>query len=1202
MRKGNLFLFASLLIVALSHGQVNLQTGAAQFSLPLYNYQDVGNRIGCSVSLNYVDGNGLKVNEIASCVGTGWSLQFGGEISRLQKGEPDDQPEYRLPIPGASTTHYFPNGYLYSESQFHPSIQVTNGGAYVPLNFTKKEIEPPKKFLVDREQDVFRFTFNGRTGEFIIGRDGSIHTIMDSKLRIAKSSDPMASNIRTTISAFTITDETGIQYIFKDRELSEVLKYDYIQLASGQTMLANAFDDNNTCAPWFATNGCRYTSYGRGIGQFVVSKWCLSEIFNPMTNTKITFGYEDYSFDINGNINFQKAYTDGKPPKFSLSVAKIKGMGKRIKEIVCSEKEKVVFGYNYLLARQDLPGDYPLGNIKIFYGNDCKLQWNFTLGYTGRTSILPLTYSPGPLGTTSGSEKPYMRLCLLSVQKAGIGGLMEPAYGFTYNLGNPADPNNQMPARFSYYHDHWGYSNATTGIWESSPLDDFGNEDLGLVISSSFMYNRQLTDPMAKRQTVDKLAQNGILKSVKYPAGGILAFEYEQNNAFFNNANTSFGGVRVKSTTTFDGLNHNNDIVLTYKYTEENGSSSGWGYEVPVYSRDADMTIWKAGDYKYAAFLMNVTASTLIGNFIPKSIETVYWNSWRPGTTITETTSPSVINAAANMIVGYLITQVFEAIASYDDFISHGTYSDALNSGNPLPFQYRRVEVVSSPQANNGKTVYEFTSPADPDIPDIAIPILGFPFTNKQRCAAWAYGLPIVISVYDKDSRLQKMTVNTYNPDPIVSTLTDENYRSQNWRPARTVFRIYGEVINLWNSTETSYIASDRYLPLVGHMELKETKEYRYNANGQAAVATTTFFYNSDYQVSRIESHNSKNELLETRTYYPSDYTQTGTIQILKDTNIISVPVATQTFITKTDGKYLLSGSVNEFGTARNGDIKVIANHQFESAVPVQASLVPFSPTQLIPNVNYYKDRTFIEYNSAGLPKTVTANTKKSAVLYDYENKLPTANILNASADDVSYTSFETENKGNWSYDEQYAISDFSPTGKSCFQFPQTTTSLLSGLLKGYNYTSQTGDTPYTLSFWCKGGTPFILKTTTDNNLFYQPAAATLTKTYQNAATGWTYYEYSVANARRVVLSNQMVIEGNATGAPKRFLLDEVRLYPSNARLQTTTYDPLVGKTSECDSNGRITYYSYDGLGRLKMIRDENRNVIKAYEYKTVSQ
>jgi hypothetical protein len=84
---------------------------------------------------------------------------------------------------------------------------------------------------------------------------------------------------------------------------------------------------------------------------------------------------------------------------------------------------------------------------------------------------------------------------------------------------------------------------------------------------------------------------------------------------------------------------------------------------------------------------------------------------------------------------------------------------------------------------------------------------------------------------------------------------------------------------------------------------------------------------------------------------------------------------------------------------------------------------------------------------------------------------------------------------------------------------------------------------------------------------------------------GFTYYEYEIAQGPASIS-----VSGNVT-------IDELRLYPKAARMRTVTYDPLIGKTTECDENNRITYYEYDNLGRIRFIKDENRNIIKMYEY-----
>jgi len=71
-----------------SLAQVNLQTGSAVFSIPMFDWKDDKSRLVSTVALSYNSGNGLRVNDIASNVGQGWNLVAGGVITRIQVGEP----------------------------------------------------------------------------------------------------------------------------------------------------------------------------------------------------------------------------------------------------------------------------------------------------------------------------------------------------------------------------------------------------------------------------------------------------------------------------------------------------------------------------------------------------------------------------------------------------------------------------------------------------------------------------------------------------------------------------------------------------------------------------------------------------------------------------------------------------------------------------------------------------------------------------------------------------------------------------------------------------------------------------------------------------------------------------------------------------------------------------------------------------------
>jgi len=75
-----------------------------------------------------------------------------------------------------------------------------------------------------------------------------------------------------------------------------------------------------------------------------------------------------------------------------------------------------------------------------------------------------------------------------------------------------------------------------------------------------------------------------------------------------------------------------------------------------------------------------------------------------------------------------------------------------------------------------------------------------------------------------------------------------------------------------------------------------------------------------------------------------------------------------------------------------------------------------------------------------------------------------------------------------------------------------------------------------------------------------------------------------------------------ATEDQLRAALDALRnhSYFEKAQIQTYTYDPLVGITSQQDVTGNSMYYYYDALNRLEQVRDRNGKLINdlSYNYK----
>ncbi|UYQ91123.1 hypothetical protein MKQ68_13575 [Chitinophaga horti] len=93
----------------------------------------------------------------------------------------------------------------------------------------------------------------------------------------------------------------------------------------------------------------------------------------------------------------------------------------------------------------------------------------------------------------------------------------------------------------------------------------------------------------------------------------------------------------------------------------------------------------------------------------------------------------------------------------------------------------------------------------------------------------------------------------------------------------------------------------------------------------------------------------------------------------------------------------------------------------------------------------------------------------------------------------------------------------------------------------------------------------------------------------------------SVLNA----LTNLQAQINSSTSVPNndanvRTLLNVIRThFATNPTIQVSTYTyiPLVGVTSETNPAGKITYYEYDSYARLKVVKDQDGNILKQYDY-----
>jgi hypothetical protein len=1121
MKKRFVLYTVLLLFMPFVHAQVRLQTGGTEYSIPFLNYVDSKSGLSANINLEYAGANGIKVAQIANNVGLGWQLDFGGFIQRQVNGEPDDQFN---PNEGAGFTPYapyttnyaleqsvYPNGYLYST--YTPTDIIPGSASYVPM-FSGQNLKykNPMNIVADRELDIFSFTMNGRIGRFIIGKDWVVKSLNDTKLKFEILTEDLSSqNIRTKIKKFIITNESGIKYHFDITELTEATieepGYNGVEIGCTTNFVPDPYSSSSTIGRYFKSVG---------IGKYIINKWLLSKIENPWTGEKIQFNYitRNYNYIAERDYNYTKEYqaTGG---IVSISENRVISSSPVPDEIVFPDNSKCKFLYNSQ-PRYDLVNDSPLDRLVFYNPQGNKIYgYRFEYGYFLNDQITPLTQA------YSENEKKVLRLCLLSVQKEGKGASAIPKTVFEYNIGNINGYDFKMPDRLSYNKDFWGYTNS--------------NSEVNSTACNNLVFQLLLNTYDPNSRSPHYKAATGMLRRVKLPHGGYTEWIYT-----YPANGDQFAGCRVKEIVQSDGANQDKDIHTTYKYILENtNTTSGWGYEQPQNNLYSFQTrIWKSQQQVYAGqAIKQIISSTLMGN-------------------------NGFMQFAVSQIVQSII---FNLSSNFQDksMERYSLYNPVVL--NPLPFQYSRVEVQQIGVTPNGKTVYEFTSPSDYPL---LVSNYQFPFSSKQRAIDEYYGLPKKVLIYNATGTPVRKTEYTYNYDNQL--LQSSLYKSLYWMPNRFNYMNNNARNIPLETISASEVTTETYAPNVSKVFLSQTKETSFNTDNTSFETISNFEYNTvNNQLKRISKQNSKGETIDKYTFYPGDYNIPGHITAdMIANNMNNYPVSSETWVTKPNvPKSLLELNIVDYIKLLNNEIKPANVQNLEANEPVSVNTIGnFNPAILNRNPGLIKQQKAFVYNPAnGLLTESTEHGRKTAVVYGYNNRQVIATAVNASQDNIAYSSFESEDLGGWNIPFSGITSQDWVTGKKAFN-------LINPVLgQSYPITKSNLNlsVQYIVTLWKKVGDVFVNGSA--GSLIYKKDDWLLMKFELTGITG-------------------ISITGTAT-------IDELRLFPKNALMSTVTYEPYIGKTSECDANNRLIYYEYDDFGRLKLIRDEKWNVLKTYEY-----
>lgn len=219
-------------IAKASRIDVNKNSGAPNFNIPLYNLK--GRELAVDLSLSYAT-NGIKVDEIASRTGMGWSLNAGGVVSRIIRGAPDENIGRKYPW-------------------------AAIGNNWSTYNYMNQLASSTNSVGIDGEPDLFSFSCNGISGSFVFDELMNPVQLPAGNYKIEKD---FSANAPWN---FKITIDNGIRYYFGGTGATEKTKRE------------------STC--------------GKNYDNYLPTAWYLTKIEHPAGET-ILFSYTslEYTYD-----------------------------------------------------------------------------------------------------------------------------------------------------------------------------------------------------------------------------------------------------------------------------------------------------------------------------------------------------------------------------------------------------------------------------------------------------------------------------------------------------------------------------------------------------------------------------------------------------------------------------------------------------------------------------------------------------------------------------------------------------------------------------------------------------------------------------------------------------------------------------------------------------------------------------------------
>lgn len=1132
---------------------VSLYTGVPNINIPLYTIKE--GDIEVPISISYHAG-GIKVNDEASSVGLGWSLNADGRVSQVMAGANDFSTDGYYSIYPKSF------GSLVGSVSNCPTLPWNNStqtNAYYSDSFMTVKQANALYTGWDFQPDLFSINLPNKAYKAYLDMD---KTTKPGNIKFAISEQPNIDfKLIGTPGAggaynFQVTDEYGIKYYFDKSEIT--IPMPGWNAISGLSKRLSTITDTKGKSVSFTYSN-------------VINNYRLSGAKNTRTDITYIPGDNQHYTNQNGLTDYSK-----------------QSVGESFIERIDFTNGYVIFTWS---DREDIYNSKKLSSVKVFNNQKLIKEYDFNYDYFIATDNL----DTGSIATwlNAPNNKIFThRLKLTSITNP----LTNENYSFEYNTTY------NLPNKLSFSVDFWGYYNGQNNSDTFIPSPDkyikgqnvFGvtsfNQDVsnywyeGSTVSAAYndghfrLYKNY--SPDGKHYLSDRRASlyslAGMLTTVNYPTGGKTEYDYEPNT-FSNFPLQSLINDNTKREAGANSSinNINGNIVHTNNPTEFN--VGGDNIKVNISARFGFYYLSSASDNvknSYWVYIKNKTTGQIVKKIFNPDVGS-FQNTF---------VIDNVILPAGIYEVGTSYNNDFDFSKIYASGSNAALnsctikYNDEKSIINGIEYNYssgggiriksiKSTEKIGSPQLVKNY-IYDEVTDSGTKITSNGN-LAEFPkfYEIENRCFERVYYSPTSTGMMYKSNPSCNMTSSSTNKPFKISVYEATQSQGSSTLPQGTHIGYSKVTEQMVGKGKTENYFVNNYIQscinmaarggslLIGDGDL--TKQIIYDNNNNK-IKETTYNYQFNYP-DNLNTYFISSYILDPLTNYIPEFNgiitnEYGDFYYVLFGGIIhnySINLYKSLLDTTTTKEYFPAGSGNYIET------KTTNTYNNKYLLSQQSATFPDTSSQ---NTNYQYaqekgNQLMIDKNMVGIPletsttKTIGGITKPlSKTETIYPTSLPTTQTgnlvlplseisydkMNNPSTDVIYDKYDE--KGNVI---QYTTKEGIPTT----------------IIWGYNQTL--------------------------------PIAK---------IEGVTYSQVESLITAIVSASNDDALDPSKEGLLV-IALNTFRSNLPNYQVITYTYDPLTGVTSITPPSGIREVYKYDSASRLESIKDINGKLLKEYQY-----